>query len=781
VAEHSRLQEGLSRHQESLRACQAEIRTLGSALQERRAAETTLRETITQETQGQTPEQLEALLEQCRRRRDCLEQHCIEASRLRTQALALSTARDEEIRAGMALAEATKEADACRKQSDTVARLVDARRDTLSLAETLQSLEQHRAHLADGKPCPLCGSVHHPYASPEALPSAEVGAARKALKEAEQEQYAAADALSNADKLEVTWQEKLGRLRHELPRNVAQFERALESWHHGAATLKASPGYADEAGLQALLDTADKERITRGEQLAALRTHEKALTALLSQVAAARETLAKAEAEQQRLLSLAEELGKSLLPLDGRIGDCRQTLAAETSAFQGLLPPDLSVPGSAGEAKACIDALRKRASTHATHREAQLALRAEIQALESGAEALRRQQAEAAEARTRLEAELSKARDTHAQKAAVRRQRFGDKKPAEEREAAAATLKRLNTALSTALQSEVSARHALAAHQLELSRLEQSLATRAAALGTRQAALEDSLHKTGFPALPALREALLPDEQAAPLQALRRRLDERGASLHTRLETLETRRLAFSPGAEADFQTLPELQARRTETEAARDTLNRELGGLARVIEEDDAQRLRQASFLTQIDAANRDFSRWQELNALIGSADGAVFARFAQGLTLDRLSALANRHLSQLNPRYSMRRAAGEAGENLALEIVDHYQADTARPMNSLSGGESFLASLALSLALSELAGGRTSIESLFIDEGFGSLDADTLEVAMSALENLQAQGKTIGVISHVESMKERIPIQIQVLKEPGGHSRLQLIPSAG
>jgi len=780
LTEQERVKEGLARHQESLVACQAEIRTLGEALEERRAAEAALRETITRDTQGFAPEQLESLLEECRRRRDCLEQHCLEASRLRAQALALATARDEEIRAGLALAEATKDAEACRRQSDTVARLVDARRDTLSLAETLQSLEEHRAHLADGKPCPLCGSVHHPYASPEALPSAEVGAARKALKEAEQEQYAAADALSNADKLEVTWQEKQGRLRHELPRNAAQFEQALESWNHGAATLKAAPSYADEAGLQALLDASEKERSTRGAQLAALRTHEKTLAALLAQVSTARETLAKAEAEQQRLHSLAEELGKGLRPLEAKLGDCRRTLDAEAAAFRVLLPPDLPAPSNAKEARATIEALRTRATSHAQHRESLLTLRAEIQALDTGADALRRQQTEAAEARVRLDAELAKARDAHAQRVAVRRQRFGEKKPAEERETAAAALKRLNTFLSSALEREATSRHALSALQQELSRLEQSLTARAAALGSLHSALGSALHKAGFPSLPALREALLPDEQATPLLALRRRLDERGASLRTRLETLETRRLAFSPGAESDFRTLPELQAQRTGAEAVRDTLNRELGGLAKVIEEDDAQRLRQSAFLTQIDAANREFSRWQELNALIGSADGAVFARFAQGLTLDRLSTLANRHLAQLNPRYSMRRAAGEAGENLALEIVDHYQADTARPMNSLSGGESFLASLSLSLALSELAGGRTSIESLFIDEGFGSLDADTLEVAMSALENLQAQGKTIGVISHVESMKERIPIQIQVLKEPGGHSRLRLIPEA-
>lgn len=115
-------------------------------------------------------------------------------------------------------------------------------------------------------------------------------------------------------------------------------------------------------------------------------------------------------------------------------------------------------------------------------------------------------------------------------------------------------------------------------------------------------------------------------------------------------------------------------------------------------------------------------------------------------------------------------------AVDDLELEIIDHYQGDVTRPMRSLSGGESFLASLALAVGLSELASGRTAIESLFIDEGFGSLDPATLETAMAALEGLQTNGKTIGVISHVDAMKERISTQIQVQKRDGGRSTLEV-----
>lgn len=110
-------------------------------------------------------------------------------------------------------------------------------------------------------------------------------------------------------------------------------------------------------------------------------------------------------------------------------------------------------------------------------------------------------------------------------------------------------------------------------------------------------------------------------------------------------------------------------------------------------------------------------------------------------------------------------------------MEIIDFYQANSVRQMRSLSGGETFLVSLSLALGLSELAGNKTKIDSLFIDEGFGTLDSDTLDVALSALENLQSSGKMIGIISHVELLKERIATQIVVEKKAGGISNLKVI----
>lgn len=163
----------------------------------------------------------------------------------------------------------------------------------------------------------------------------------------------------------------------------------------------------------------------------------------------------------------------------------------------------------------------------------------------------------------------------------------------------------------------------------------------------------------------------------------------------------------------------------------------------------------------------------WSKLNDLLGSANGNKFKTIAQGYTLDVLLSYANKHLEELTQRYSLQKIS----DTLALQVVDNDMLGEVRSVHSLSGGESFLISLALALGLSSLSSNRMKIESLFIDEGFGALDIDTLSIAMDALDNLQTQGRKIGVISHVEEMKERITTQIQVLKSANGRSSVRVI----
>lgn len=174
-----------------------------------------------------------------------------------------------------------------------------------------------------------------------------------------------------------------------------------------------------------------------------------------------------------------------------------------------------------------------------------------------------------------------------------------------------------------------------------------------------------------------------------------------------------------------------------------------------------------------ELNIRRTESERWAKLNELAGSADGAKFRRIAQGYTLDILLNYANVQLRELTRRYRLERVP----ETLALQVIDRDMCDEVRTVHSLSGGESFLVSLALALGLSSLSSNRMRVESLFIDEGFGSLDAETLRVAMDALESLRTQGRKIGVISHVQEMTERIPVRICVNRAGNGRSFLEVL----
>ena len=246
------------------------------------------------------------------------------------------------------------------------------------------------------------------------------------------------------------------------------------------------------------------------------------------------------------------------------------------------------------------------------------------------------------------------------------------------------------------------------------------------------------------------------------------------AATKAKLEQLEVRRAPFEGQEVLDSEALNEVETRAKRLNEEFASKRTEVGALEQQVKSDDEALKRRAAGGAELQAAETESLRWGRLKELIGSADGAKFSRFAQSLTLRQLIDLANHHLAVLSPRYRLMAAAGD---ELDLRIVDLYQANADRPMESLSGGESFLASLALALGLSELASRHHPIDSLFIDEGFGTLDTETLEVALSALENLRSQGKTIGLISHVDLLKERLTTQVRVLRGAGGTSRIEVV----
>ncbi len=220
---------------------------------------------------------------------------------------------------------------------------------------------------------------------------------------------------------------------------------------------------------------------------------------------------------------------------------------------------------------------------------------------------------------------------------------------------------------------------------------------------------------------------------------------------------------------------LEELEKSLTEKKTQRDQQNEKRGTLLQQLKDDEERSLEQKAALKALEKTKLDSVKWSDLSNMIGDSKGSRFSNFAQGLTLNHLLALANQRLKSLSDRYLFDKANSDDNH---LRVIDQYQANTNRAVNTLSGGESFLLSLALALSLSDLASKNVQLESLFIDEGFGTLDRDTLEMALNTLEKIQEESnKSIGIISHVDALKERIHTQVQLKKSAQGYSSIEIV----
>jgi exonuclease SbcC len=266
----------------------------------------------------------------------------------------------------------------------------------------------------------------------------------------------------------------------------------------------------------------------------------------------------------------------------------------------------------------------------------------------------------------------------------------------------------------------------------------------------------------------AMGETWIATEQAR-LDAIRGEVSTAKATLIERQRSAQEHLSVGRPERTCDEITaaLTAIEERRTEASAA-------FVEASSILHHDDQARARMVEIRSSLEARRESSRVWGQLDELIGSADGSKFRRFAQSLTLNHLIQLANRHLADLHPRYELQRAPGS---DLVLQVIDHNMADEVRGVHNLSGGERFLVSLALALGLASMASNRgIKVESLFIDEGFGALDSTNLAMAVSVLEQLQATGRRVGVISHVDELKERIAVRIEVMPVGGGRSTVKV-----
>lgn len=308
----------------------------------------------------------------------------------------------------------------------------------------------------------------------------------------------------------------------------------------------------------------------------------------------------------------------------------------------------------------------------------------------------------------------------------------------------------------------------------ELMSLEKQRVDAASTAAAANAALEQALKTVRMDAA-AVREHIgkgaewLEAEQAAVTE-LRTRRENAGAVLESRRKDLEAWR-ARDDRPNDDVETIQEKLAAIEAQQADQDA---EFEAATLALQQATAVRQQMADLLSQRDAVMARGGVWQKLRQLIGSHDGSKFSRFAQRLTLETLIDLANERLRELAPRY---RLFCPAEDTLDLAVRDRDLAGEERSVNTLSGGEGFLVSLALALGLARLSSRRTRIGTLFIDEGFGALDAASLENVLQALETLGSGGRTVGIISHVPAIRERLTRQIQVRRIGSGWSELEIV----
>ena len=286
------------------------------------------------------------------------------------------------------------------------------------------------------------------------------------------------------------------------------------------------------------------------------------------------------------------------------------------------------------------------------------------------------------------------------------------------------------------------------------------------------------LKTSDFDNRPEVESALLDYDTKQDYLRIQKQLEDRQTALNAREKEVKIKLEQLPEPPEISPE---ETEEKLTEIENQKEDLQQQQGRIETMFDNDKKLRERNRQILLEMEKQKKELEKWQSLYDLLGGTKEA-FNIYVQRLTLKSLVNHANLHLANFNDRYSLQlasldKADKNAQKELNMELIDYYQAGSVRPVETCSGGESFLMSLSLALGLSDMASRNVKIESLFIDEGFGTLDDDLLETVISTLESLQSTGKIIGIISHVEQLKERIGTQIKVEKMGNGVSRIEVV----
>lgn len=350
---------------------------------------------------------------------------------------------------------------------------------------------------------------------------------------------------------------------------------------------------------------------------------------------------------------------------------------------------------------------------------------------------------------------------------------FGDKDPAREEKTLRDTIDRQKTEVHRKQDNLTRASLDLQNETTKLETIHTLIEKLRESLATAESGLAAFLTAEGFADEQDFQLARLSDDERDRLSEQQRDLDQKLNQLHGSLATdrnylaAEIEKNLTEKGKEELQQGRDALDLQITNHQKRRGELDLQLGQNA-----ENEKKLNEKQ--NQIAAQQKECDRWVRLDGLIGSSDGKKYRKFAQGLTFEQLIQFANRQLQRMTDRYLL--VPDPAPEKpLELSVMDRYHAGEIRTTKNLSGGEGFLISLALALGLSQMASHKSRVDSLFLDEGFGTLDEEALDVALNTLSDLQQEGKLIGVISHVPALKERISTQIQVAPVGSGRSVLE------
>ncbi len=589
---------------------------------------------------------------------------------------------------------------------------------------TIKNLEDHRKSLKDQSPCPLCGSTHHPFVT-DNLPNPEdteikLTELRNSLKSQR----------SHNQKLELS----LARLKDLLPKQDAPSVIPDGSDQDLTTCLKRYQDLIDS--LTRLHQNLLKAKNERETILLTQNQSQFELASLISSEQEAKTQLAQAA---HNLESLQEKLLLELLPY----GVQKLDLQTESN----LVQRQKSYINAQNLKRETESDIQKNRAISKEKEEIQQALSQEIQDLHALLDGLN----------VELSHELSN-----------RQSIFGDKNPDTELETSQNHLNK-----TRALETTNKEKHILVLNQID--KLRQQIRELGKTQGERQTEIlkaelrfGDSLARLGLgtvenylQCLRSFEEINQLEDQISGLKQTLAQAQAQFSALQAEIGDLEAKK---PPVLEDDLKKIEPL-------EAEIGTLNQELGGILEKLREQAELKQKLAGIIKDQDRQKLVWQSWANLNSLIGSHDGKKFRNYAQGLTFEVMISHANQQLRQMSDRYTLIRSPMEP---LDLFVRDDYQAGVIRSTKNLSGGESFIISLALALGLSCMSSHKIRLDSLFLDEGFGTLDENTLEVALDTLASLKQNGKLIGIISHVPILKERISTQIQVIPGPGGNSRV-------